>query len=147
MSETLARYFNESSIKNQTLTYDVALNKFCFLYDDDQVVFDYRLYKQLITPKTNLPQIIQHCVRIFNSVTPKKNIIHINLENISLTHVDKYYSTIREFTLALMEEFPDYVLDECHAYNASLMFSVLKVVAEKIYNDASLKNKIFFVPN
>jgi hypothetical protein len=137
----------------QACTIPFVLSKFCFITEEDEVVFDYRFYKPLLPV---FEETVNHTKCIFYELRrrqmerlekglPIQNILHINVNYINIVKLEKYSTSIRKFMVELMNEFPDYELTKCYAYNASLIFTVMKQIAASVYGHKLINNKIEIV--
>jgi len=154
-SPQLSNYFSKvvtkDEIKSKSGDINYLLNKFCFFAENDEVVFDFRFYKALIN-NYQTDQVLNHTVAIFQELQQRQqisgkihNVLHLNLEHINIVKIEKYMPTLKPFMQQLMLKFPTYDLTRCYAYNASIIFTVIKQLAVTIYGDKTMKTKIIIV--
>jgi hypothetical protein len=141
----ISKYFD------QELSYDdqdvnQMLNLLCFISEDQEVIFDFRLYKKLYP---HFEKVVEHSVQVFQELERRReadssilNIIHINLVKVHLKTLEKYHQSIREFMTRLMNIFPTYELNTCYTHNASIIFVAIKKLAQAVYYGQDIKNKI-----
>jgi hypothetical protein len=139
----IATYFKTPLPSQANESIDSALSFFCFIFKDTEIVIDYRVHKVVFKEKTE--KIVDFVVDIFDQLKIKQeNIIHVNLEKMQMSHIDKYYDFMQDISTKLMQKFPTYELGQCNAYNSSFIFPALKKIVEKIYKDQDIKNKLIF---
>jgi hypothetical protein len=72
----------------------------------------------------------------------EKLIFHVNMDNITLLHVEKHFRFIKHFSQIMNNTFPNR-LNICYIYNASFVFSkILGIVSAFIDKTTLQKIKI-----
>lgn len=144
--ESVSEYFDKPLKAFPDDDVDDRLSHFCFITDSNEVILDFRLYKKLYI---HYDKVLEYTTNIFNTIETKRkddpsiqHIIHLNVKNIHLTHLEKYHKSIKAFMNELMTIFPTYELDKCYAYNASIIFVAIKKLAQTVYYNQDIKNKI-----
>lgn len=145
-SLSLSEYFDKPLKNFADDDVDERLSFFCFMNENNEVILDFRLYKKLYI---HYDKVLEYTTNVFKNLEAKqkedptiKNIIHLNVKNIHLTHLEKYHKSITSFMNALMIIFPNYELDKCYTYNASIIFVAVKKLAQTVYYNQDIKNKI-----
>lgn len=150
LKNNFAKYFEENNENHKKLKKQIIicsneiLSKLCFVNHENQVILDTR-YFLLMATKDNYSAISEYVVCIIaNLLTIYETVfVHINMQSITLTHLDKHYNFIKNICILFQEKFPD-KLEKCFVYNAPFLFSQLfKIVSRFI--DKKTQKKIELV--
>jgi hypothetical protein len=121
-----------------------VLKNLCFSLDNKNIVLDFRYFK-FLSSSENYDLIISFIVSVIQNVLKNKEtvILHVNMDTITLLHVEKHFGFIKNFSQILNNKFPDR-LNVCYIYNASFVFSkILGIVS--IFIDKTTQQKIKLV--
>lgn len=119
-------HFSSSiKLKIKNNCFNDFLQKLCFHINKNNVILDYRYFNFIAVPD-NYIILIQHIISVIQPVLNKNNTFyfHINMDSLSLLHIDKYFTFIKQLIEILKETFPD-KLEICYIYNAPYIFSQL----------------------
>jgi len=112
-----------------------VLSKLCFSIDADNILLDYRYFK-FIACAENYELLISYIVSVIKNIlkTQETFVFHVNLDTLTLLHVEKYFGFIKKISEVLKVTFPD-KLSTCYIYNAPFIFSkiisILSAVVDK----------------
>lgn len=122
------------------------LCKLCFTMHNNDIVLDYRYFKFISTPDS-YEKIIDYIVFTIQNVLKKQDtfIFHVNMNSITLLHIEKYFPFIQQISEVLKTTFPD-KLNTCYIYNAPYIFSKLFSVVS-MFIDKKTQQKIQLVEN
>jgi hypothetical protein len=103
--------------------FDDILKKICFNLDSDNILLDYRYFKFIASPE-NYKMLIYYIVNIIQNVLKKYDtfVFHVNMNTLTLLHIEKHFTFIKMISEVLKETFPD-KLRICYIYNAPFIFS------------------------
>jgi hypothetical protein len=148
-SQIFTHFSSNENIKNtkknimKTCMNDV-LSHLCFSIDSENIILDFRYFK-FLSSSENYDLMISYIVSIIQNVLKNKEtiIFHVNMDTITLLHVEKHFGFIKNFSQILNNKFPDR-LDICYIYNASFVFSkILGIVS--VFIDKTTQQKIKLV--
>jgi hypothetical protein len=121
---------NSSNILKEAKTFISIdlLNKLCFVINENNVIFDYKYFKNIVT-NIKFDENLENFLTSF-VIDKIKNVlvcfslcrVHVNLQGLSLLDIDKYSNFIGRFSTIMKNTFPD-KLDRCIVYNAPYIFS------------------------
>jgi CRAL/TRIO domain len=117
------------------------LSKLCFVIKSDNILLDYRYFK-FIASSDNYEFIIHYIVSVIQSVLIKHETftLHVNLDSLTLLHIEKHFSFIKNMSEILKTTFPD-KLNICHVYNAPFIFSkIISIIS--VFVDKKTQQKI-----
>jgi len=144
------KYFEENNENHKKLKKQIIvcsneiLTKLCSAIHENEVILDTR-YFLLIATSENYNIILEYVIGIIQQLLTKYTtvFVHINMQSISLIHLDKHYTFIKNICILLQEKFPD-KLEKCFVYNAPFLFSQLfKIISRFI--DKKTQKKIELV--
>lgn len=118
-----------------------VLSKLCFAVDSQNIILDYRYFK-FIASVDNYNLIICYIVSVIQSVLNKHDtfILHVNLDSLTLLHIEKHFSFIKKISEVLKTAFPD-KLNICNVYNAPFIFSkIISIIS--VFVDKKTQQKI-----
>jgi hypothetical protein len=121
---------------------DVLLH-LCFALDSENILLDYRFFK-FIASVDNYEFIICYIVSVIQCVLNKHEtfILHVNLDSLSLLHVEKHFTFIKKISEILKTTFPD-KLNTCHIYNAPYIFSkIISIIGAFVDKKTQQKIKL-----
>jgi hypothetical protein len=121
-----------------------VLKNLCFSLDNKNIVLDFRYFK-FLSSSENYDLIISFVVSVIQNVLKNTDsvIFHVNMDTITLLHVEKHFGFIKNFSQILNNKFPDR-LNICYIYNASFVFSkILGIVS--VFIDKTTQQKIKLV--
>jgi hypothetical protein len=149
----LSDYFDKHSYK-YVKTYATQISsleimqKLCCNQKENHIILNYSYFKYII--KTQLyswDEIIQYIVNVKRSVLKNYShfTIHMNINDLTLMDIDKYYLFIQKISQIMKDEFPE-KMNICHIYNAPYIFSKLfSIVSVLIDKDTQKKIKLMDV--
>jgi len=123
-----------------------VLSKLCFSIDTDNILLDYRYFK-FIASAENYELIIFYIISVIKNVlkTHETFVFHVNLDTLTLLHVEKYFGFIKKISEVLKVTFPD-KLSTCYIYNAPFIFSkIISILSAFV--DKKTQQKIKLVKN
>jgi len=150
LKNKFVKYFEENNENHKKLKKQFIvcsneiLSKLCCVNHDNQVILDTR-YFLLIATSENYNIILEYVICVIeNLLTIYETVfVHINMQSITLIHLDKHYTFIKHICILLQEKFPD-KLEKCFVYNAPFLFSQLfKIISRFI--DKKTQKKIELV--
>ena len=115
--------------------FDYIMSKLCFSLDSGEILIDYKYFK-FIASSDNHQAIIYYITSVISTSLMSNNTftIHVNMETLSLLHIEKYFDFIKNVSQVLKTLFPE-KLNICYIYNApyifSKLFSVLSAFIDK----------------
>lgn len=118
-----------------------VLSKLCFAVDSQNIILDYRYFK-FIACADNCNLIICYIVSVIQSVLNKHEtfILHVNLDSLTLLHIEKHFGFIKKISEVLKATFPD-KLNICNVYNAPFIFSkIISIIS--VFVDKKTQQKI-----
>jgi len=139
-------YYNDIKKDLKNIDFSLFLNSFCRIDQQNHVVIDYRYFK-LIAFSDNYDLFKFFIVDKINKVLLiEENVtIHVNLDNITLTDIDKHSNFLIQLAKYMSEEFPD-KLDKGYIYHSGFLihsiYSMLTMVLSK-----ETRSKILFIKN
>ena len=119
------------------------LSKLCFV-NENAVLINYIYFKYLAT-KTIYNYILTYITNNIDNVLSKNNefIVHVNMQKLSISDVDKHKLFITNLSLYLKEKYPDKLL-KCYIYNAPFMFKqIFNMIS--VFIDKETQEKIELV--
>jgi prophage DNA circulation protein len=121
-----------------------VLTKLCFALDSENIILDYRYFK-FIASAENYELIICYIVSVIQNVLSKHEtfILHVNLDSLSLLHIEKHFGFIKRMSEVLKTTFPD-KLNTCNVYNAPFIFSKI-ISITSVFVDKKTQQKIKLV--
>jgi hypothetical protein len=120
-----------------------VLSRLCFAIDSENIILDYRYFK-FIASSDNYEFIICYIVSVIQCALNKHEtfILHVNLESLSLLHIEKHFGFIKRMSEVLKTTFPD-KLNICNVYNAPFIFSkVISIVGAFVDKKTQQKIKL-----
>jgi CRAL/TRIO domain len=120
-----------------------VLSKLCFAVDSQNIILDYRYFK-FIASVDNYEFIICYIVSVIQCVLNKHEtfILHVNLDSLSLLHIEKHFGFIKRMSEVLKTTFPD-KLNICNVYNAPFIFSkVISIIGAFVDKKTQQKMKL-----
>jgi hypothetical protein len=120
-----------------------VLSKLCFAVDSQNIILDYRYFK-FIASIDNYDLIISYIVSVIQSVLNKHEtfILHVNLDSLTLLHIEKHFGFIKKISEVLKTAFPD-KLNACHVYNAPYIFSkIISIISAFVDKKTQKKIKL-----
>jgi hypothetical protein len=120
-----------------------VLSKLCFAVDSQNIILDYRYFK-FIASVDNYEFIICYIVSVIQCVLNKHEtfILHVNLDSLSLLHIEKHFGFIKRMSEVLKTTFPD-KLNICNVYNAPFIFSkVISIIGVFVDKKTQQKMKL-----
>jgi hypothetical protein len=120
-----------------------VLSKLCFAVDSQNIILDYRYFK-FIASVDNYEFIICYIVSVIQCVLNKHEtfILHVNLDSLSLLHIEKHFGFIKRMSEVLKTTFPD-KLNICNVYNAPFIFSkVISIIGAFVDKKTQKKMKL-----
>ncbi|NDA89586.1 MAG: hypothetical protein EBY20_01535 [Alphaproteobacteria bacterium] len=120
-----------------------VLSKLCFALDSQNIILDYRYFK-FIASVDNYEFIICYIVSVIQCVLNKHEtfILHVNLDSLSLLHIEKHFGFIKRMSEVLKTTFPD-KLNICNVYNAPFIFSkVISIIGAFVDKKTQQKMKL-----
>jgi hypothetical protein len=120
-----------------------VLSNLCFAVDSENIILDFRYFK-FLSSSENYDLIISYIVSVIEKMLKdtEKLIFHVNMDNITLLHVEKHFRFIKNFSQIMNNKFPNR-LNICYIYNASFVFSkILGIVSAFIDKTTLQKIKI-----
>ena len=145
----LTDYFNKYNYKYvktsaTQLTNLEIMQKLCCNQKENHIVLNYSYFKYIIKNKLySWDEIIQYIVNVKRGVLLKNNskfIIHMNINDLTLMDIDKYYLFIQKISQIMKDEFPE-KMDICYIYNAPYIFSKLFSIVS-VFIDKETQKKI-----
>ena len=146
----ISDYFNKHNYK-YVKTYAPQLSnleiiqKLCCNQKENHIVLNYSYFKYIIKNKLySWDEIIQYIVSLKRNILKNHSqfIIHMNINDLTLMDIDKYYLFIQKISQIMKEEFPE-KMNVCHIYNAPYIFSKLfSIVSVLIDKETQKKIKI-----
>jgi hypothetical protein len=121
-----------------------VISHLCFALESENILLDYRFFK-FIASADNYEFIICYIVSVIQCVLNKHEtfILHVNLDSLSLLHIEKHFGFIKKMSEVLKTTFPD-KLNICHIYNAPFIFSkVISIIS--VFVDKKTQQKIKLV--
>jgi hypothetical protein len=105
-----------------------VLSRLCFSLNYENIILDYRYFK-FIAFADNYEFVISYIVSVIKSALHKHEtfILHVNLDSLTLLHIEKYFGFIKQISEVLKTTFPE-KLNVCYIYNAPYIFSNLFAV-------------------
>jgi hypothetical protein len=105
-----------------------VLPRLCFALNSENILLDYRFFK-FIASADNYEFVISYIVSVIKSALHKHEtfILHVNLDSLTLLHIEKYFGFIKQMSEVLKTMFPE-KLKVCYIYNAPYIFSNLFAV-------------------
>jgi len=128
-----ASFFMEKSLTE-------ILSSFCNVNSNNDIIMDYRYFKILTQLKgIDKDYIIQYVINLIQDVLSKKETftIHICLQTLSLTDLERYYNFIVTFSDHFKKTFSDR-LDKCFFYKAPFIFSQLLSILSKVFDKKTM---------
>jgi hypothetical protein len=129
-SKIYARFSSTDHIKSTKanitkLCFDEVLSCLSFKLVNNQILLDYRYFKFISAPE-NYELLLFYITSVINDVLLTHNnfIFHVNMDTLTLLHIEKHYSFIKKIAEVLKTTFPD-KLEICYIYNAPFIFSKL----------------------
>jgi len=137
---------NVNAIKSNLSKHDFddILSNLCFSLDSGDILIDYRYFKFISTPN-NHQAIIYYITSVIKTSLLSHNTftIHVNMESLSLLHIEKYFDFIKNVSQVLKSSFPD-KLNICYIYNAPYIFyKIISIIS--IFIDKKTQQKIKLV--
>jgi hypothetical protein len=126
----------------KTCSNDV-LTQLCFALDSENIILDYRYFK-FIASSENYEFIICYIVSAVQCTLNKHEtfILHVNLESLSLLHIEKHFGFIKRMSEVLKMTFPD-KLNICYVYNAPFIFSkIISIIGAFVDKKTQQKIKL-----
>jgi hypothetical protein len=117
------------------------LSKLCFVLDSQNIILDYRYFK-FISSVDNYELLVCYIVSVIQSVLNKNEtfILHVNLDSLTLLHIEKHFGFIKKISEVLKTTFPD-KLNICNVYNAPFIFSkIISIIS--LFVDKKTQQKI-----
>jgi len=144
----LSDYFNKYSYKYVKTTATQLNNlevmqKLCCNQTENHIILNYSYFKYIIKNKLySWDEIIQYIVNVKRGVLKNNNqfIIHMNINDLTLMDIDKYYLFIQKISQIMKETFPE-KLQICYIYNPPYIFSKLFSIIS-IFIDKDTQKKI-----
>lgn len=121
-----------------------VLSNLCFSLDTENIILDFRYFK-FLSSADNYDLIISYIVSVIHDVLKNKEtvIFHVNMDNITLLHVEKHFVFIKNFSQIMNNTFPNR-LNTCYIYNAPFIFSkIINIVS--VFVDKTTQKKIKLV--
>jgi hypothetical protein len=118
-----------------------VLSKLCFALDSQNIILDYRYFK-FIASVDNYYLLVCYIVSVIQNVLNKHEtfILHVNLDSLTLLHIEKHFSFIKNISEVLKTTFPD-KLNICNVYNAPFIFSkIISIIS--VFVDKKTQQKI-----
>jgi len=137
-------YYNEIKKNIKNIDFSLFLNSFCRIDQQNHIVIDYRYFK-LIAFSDNYELFKLFIVDKINKVLTitDKITIHVNLDNISLTDIDKHSTFLIQLAKFMSETFPE-KLEKGYIYNSGfLIHSIYNLLIMVLNRDT--RSKIVFV--
>jgi hypothetical protein len=137
-------YYNEIKKDFKNIDFSLFLNSFCRIDQFNHIVIDYRYFK-LIAFTDNYELFKLFLIDKIEKVLTleDKLIIHVNLENITLSEIDKHSGFLIHLAKYMTDTYPNN-LDKGYIYNAGFLingiYSMLSMVLCK-----ETRRKILFV--
>ena len=135
------------SVSNMFLTNDNNLEKIINQIKKgnlNAVLINYIYFKYLAT-ETIYNYILTYITNNIDNVLSKNNefIVHVNMQKLSISDVDKHKLFITNLSLYLKEKYPDKLL-KCYIYNAPFMFKqIFNMIS--VFIDKETQEKIELV--
>jgi hypothetical protein len=120
-----------------------VLSKLCFALDSQNIILDYRYFK-FIASVDNYDLLVCYIVSVIQSVLNKHEtfILHVNLDSLTLLHIEKHFSFIKNISEVLKTTFPD-KLNICNVYNAPFIFSkIISIIGAFVDKKTQQKMKL-----
>lgn len=130
--------------KNATTIIDIndILTHLCSI-KNGSILLDYKYFKPCARVE-NYGVILKHIIETIQTILREKDtfVIHINLQSLTLSDVEKYYSFIQIISETMKNTFPD-KLEQCNIYNAPFIFSqVYRIISLFIDKKTQQKMKL-----
>ena len=130
--------------KNATNLIDIndILTHLCSI-KNDRILLDYKYFKPCAQVE-NYGVILKHIIETIQTILHEKDtfIIHINLQSLTLSDVEKHYSFIQIISETMKNTFPD-KLEQFNIYNAPFIFSqVYRIISLFIDKQTQQKMKL-----
>jgi len=137
-------YYNEIKRDIKNIDFSLFLNSFCRIDQHNQIVIDYRYFK-LIAFTDNYELFKFFLVDKINKalLVVDKIVLHVNLDSISVTDIDKHSNFLIQLARFMTDNFPD-KLEKGYIYNSGFLinsiYNILLMVLDK-----ETRTKIIFV--
>jgi len=138
------KHIKTAKINIMKTCFNDVLSQLCFAIDSENIILDYRYFK-FIASADNYEFIIYYIVSVIQCALNKHEtfILHVNLDSLSLLHIEKHFGFIKKMSEVLKTTFPD-KLNICHIYNAPFIFSKLISIIS-VFVDKKTQQKIKLV--
>jgi hypothetical protein len=119
------------------------LSKLCFI-NENAVIINYIYFKYLAT-ETIYNYILTYITNNIDNVLLKNNefIVHVNMQKLSISDIDKHKAFITNLSLVLKEKYPNKLL-KCYIYKAPFMFKQIFNIIN-VFIDKETQEKIELV--
>jgi len=137
-------YYNEIKRDIKNIDFSLFLNSFCRIDQHNQIVIDYRYFK-LIAFTENYEIFKLFLLDKINKVLSvvDKIILHVNLETISISDIERHSTFLIHLSKFMAETFPD-KLEKGYIYNSGYLINSIYNLLIMVLNRET-RNKIVFV--